>query len=215
MSVVPFHQPHPPGCTCQMCCQIDSDTVRCWQQMQMFEQMITDIVNKIFANPTPEMLTSITNIFNTTVVSTMGVTDGSNPKPGQVGEYITGSAAMQWNLPAGTQQQEQTYTPIVIPPGDWDVEAIFYPGHNYTGILVNCAPAPTGLQYNLKAQLFSWTTGPTGQDANVIDSSMPTGRARMSVTVPTPLPFVVAMWNASTEAISGTSYLGVTARRMR
>lgn len=207
MSVVPFHQPHPPGCTCQMCCQIDSDTIRCWQQMQLFEQMISDIVNKIFANPTPEMITAITNMFNTNVIPSVGVTDGSNAKPGHVGELLHFYVPA---IPFTAAQQLQVIPVGIIPPGDWQIQIEAGVQSGAMGSLSGQLDTlPVGFTHYLQTYFqIDITPGTAGE---ILATSL---WAKANVTVPTPMNYRVTT-NFFQTGTAGTFALAAEARRMR
>lgn len=53
--------------------------------------------------------------------SMMGVTNGSNAAPGQIGEFISGSAT--FNYAAYPNLTQVTVSPIVVQPGDWHLWA--------------------------------------------------------------------------------------------
>src|SRR5215475_9336096 len=60
----------------------------------------------------------------------IGVTDGTPAKPGEVGEYLMGTATGTFPPTTGGTLTEVNTAPLVVPAGDWDVQAllILYPG---------------------------------------------------------------------------------------
>lgn len=133
----------------------------------------------------------------------MGVTDGSNALPGQVGEFITATTAIAF-------QQGVTLTTtisvITMPPGDWDAQAFA----QFTAVIDACTfflqPTPPGVNTGMGNQ-FQEAAGTVGE-ATMLGGPF----TRINVTVPTALTFYVLV---ESSVNSGVMYLNVNARRAR
>ena len=107
--------------------------------------------------------------------SKMGVIDGSNAAPGEIGEFIESAT-----VTAATTGALQTHVSLVIPPGDWDVSAFFT--HNGSAAYVNgtLALAPdTAFSGGIEN---AWFSRNDVAGAHVLCTTYP---VRLSITVAT------------------------------
>lgn len=132
-----------------------------------------------------------------------GVTDGSAARPGEVGEYVMGTSAV--NVVIDPAEHTYLAQPLVLSPGDWDIQASFYaPGLNAEAIAVHLEPLPTGVSGGLDGNI-QVSTGS-------MHARVTTPRTQALVSVPTLLPFSLAVRNATNTS---AATLTVTGRRMR
>lgn len=136
----------------------------------------------------------------------IGVTGGTAARPGEVGEYLVGSSTVSFVLNAGTQSI--LAQPLIIPPGDWDVQATLYVQTTVTfdGISFFLNPLPAGFTNDLSSFIGVLTNPP--QLTGIIVSP----RAQALVSIPTLMPFTINLFNTSGP---GNIQLMATARRMR
>lgn len=78
----------------------------------------------------------------------MGVTDGSHAKPGEVGEYIH-FASGQPGVILNSSGNAVTITPLIVPPGDWIVEADWGCVRHFSSFAAWLDPVPAGAPANL------------------------------------------------------------------
>jgi hypothetical protein len=154
----------------------------CWSDISQFQQFLQCMLAQL--GP----------------LAIQGVTDGSNAKAGFVGEFLTGSA--QINFPAGVSTTTPVQ-PLVVSPGDWDISAYMIPSVavNFLGLVLS--PIPAGMSNSMQSQ-----QGSPGTDLSTV-SSMP---ARGNFTVPTLLAFSTTV---SATATAGYFDFVVSARRRR
>lgn len=178
-----------------------SNIQQCWNEIEQFKLLLADVISSMGSIP----LT--------------GVTDGSDVKPGQVGEFLVNELYdPNWSVPAG-QTVNKTITALTVPPGDWDVMAQF----NIWGMLVSGAwmilrPIPAGMT----------TSTVPGDATSPLDAYLETSsgnaltqfsvsgtRARLNNSVSTPLSFQLGMFNTTATAVTGNTTFWITARRVR
>jgi hypothetical protein len=165
--------------------------MQCWQDIAQFQQFLMCMLSQLGPYPV------------------QGVTDGSDAKPGNIGEYIMLSVAMPFAAnPANTQQ---VVSAGVLPPGDWQI----YPALQLSTIVGSAqfwlTPQPAGVTNDMAGT--AGTIGIAGSEtaARVIGQI-----ARGSFTVPTLLAFTVHVdQSTATGLAAGTATLDVEARRMR
>jgi hypothetical protein len=138
----------------------------------------------------------------------VGVTDGSNAPAGYVGEFISTSANM--SFAASPAITTQTLSTLVVPAGDWDVDA--YAGFStFTGPLwFVLSPAPTGISNPMNAASIGISSSMSSQD--VVLNAAP---ARASFTASTLLSFQLSVNQSGAGLLAGTASLFVQARRAR
>lgn len=199
----PWGGPHPDWCDCgcdPCTCgggmpNWSQDAIRCWNEMQQFRQMVQEIVQGELARG------------GTAIV---GVTDGSDAKPGEVGEFITAKSAVPYAAhPANTNTN---ISPIVIPPGDWDIWVKMDFTTQIGAVTIILSPKPDGISNALSAASgFLSPTGSWAEGYSVLEAT-----ARGSFKVPTLLPFAVNVNQQTTVGLpGGTGTFTVEARRRR
>lgn len=142
-----------------------------------------------------------------TIGPIIGVVDGSNAAPGEVGEFLT--AEGNFDYAAGVESQG-TVNLINLPPGDWDMTIV---GGFSTVIgigLFELSPQPTGVS-NLMVGL-NGNLGPMSPEAVVIVGQS----ARGSFAVNTMLTFLVKVDQSITAGLpAGVMTLDIECRRRR
>jgi len=134
-----------------------------------------------------------------------GVTTGAAARPGEVGEFLVGSAVV--NIVVNPLTQTILAQPLVIPPGDWDIEAAFGSSVSWDALSFMLRPQPPGVTGNLQGFFGVFSPQPTLIDAVVISP-----RQQALVSIPTLLPFTISVFNTT---VAGQGTLVVSARRMR
>lgn len=143
-----------------------------------------------------------------TIGPIIGVVDGSNAAPGEVGEFITGTVTMSYAAyPSATTQ---TMTVLNVPPGDWD----FTVSSAYTGLIGGSqfalSPKPVGMSNDMIGENANFALG-TMENIVVIGQS-----ARGSFAVTTVMAFEMNVDNSPTSTLAaGTMSLRLEGRRRR
>lgn len=190
--------PTPPSCFSQV-----AHANACYDQSQALYNLVSKVVTDIFTN-NPGIIPSPPPASGSGPV--MGVTDGSNAAPGQVGEFVTGTAT--FNYPAsGTPTT--TLSPLVVQPGDWDLYSYMTTSTDTgTGAYFQLNPLPVGVSNSMTGWYgVGGSTEPLSEFAFVIGLT-----ARGSFSVPTLLAFQVGI---GTPPAAGVATLVVSARRRR
>jgi hypothetical protein len=161
----------------------------CWQQISQFQQFLQCMLSQM--GPFPMQ----------------GVTDGSDAKAGNIGEFIQLTATMAYAAAVATTA---VVSVGVIPPGDWDLWSYGTPttaigiGHYYL------SPAPAGISNGMQAVAGSAATG------SVTEALLVSQSARGSFTVPTLLAFQAVVDQTITAGLpAGQLAIGIGARRRR
>lgn len=142
----------------------------------------------------------------------MGVTDGSDAAPGEVGEYITATSPPE-NVPL-FPSSPQNLIQIDLTAGDWDVWGTisinFLSGTNITSVgaaISTVGFSDPGSAANRGGAAFAFTS-----NAFPVGLRWPVGTTRMSLAVATTVYLVCAIEAVSTE-ITGSGF--IAARRVR
>jgi hypothetical protein len=173
----------------------------CWSQIKELKEIISDIIEDM-GGP-----------ISTGPIS--GVVDGSNATAGQVGEYFVGNSTGSF---ATTANQTQTLSPLVLSPGDWDVQGCLWVDEPVNGIYFYLNPVPTGIAtYPIGSNTATPLVGTTGSITAVPSEGLwvHTSRAQASLSVPTLLPFTLITNTQSAGTAAGSFTLFLSARRMR
>lgn len=177
----------PPGCSCGCNpCQCGGGwggLMQCWQDLSQFQQFLQCMLSQ--AGP----------------ISLQGVTDGSDAKPGYIGEFVNFTSG---SLSFPTTSNTQTISIGVLSPGDWDCWA------NTTDMDVHDAtmtvnPQPTGFSSDMYVA--------TGSAAELVTLVSPMVRA--SLTVPTLVPIQLVTNQFAAAATASGCIIGFSARRVR
>lgn len=140
----------------------------------------------------------------------VGVTDGSDAAPGQVGEFIKASSGFSYS--ASPVVTTSSLSVIIVQPGDWDLWA-FISGMttNFGGAAFYLNPVPTGMSNNLGTVNGIGSSSLVEQNATVVSAM-----ARGLFSVPTLLAFTVTIDQSNTTGIlAGSGQLSVEGRRRR
>lgn len=184
-----------------------------WRDVKFLNRLIGDIVNEQIDNgiiaPGPNYVPP-SGTTPTPSPGIKGVTDGSDAGPGQVGEFVTGTATLAYTANANTTG---AVSPIVMQPGDWDINSTVICSSNPGGVHWMLNPVPTGVSNDLQG----WTGELIGGGGTSINPGLNIGRsARGSFSVPTLLAFSVTINNSTNPTLpAGTATLTVEARRRR
>lgn len=201
MSMLQTWQHRPPmhcDCGCDPCQCGDcgpswsQSAIDCYNQMSQFREMLAQILQD------PKLR-----------IPLIGITDGSNAKPGEVGEYIKGAATVHYA--AYPTVTVQTVSVLVVPPGDW----------NLWGYMT--------LSTGVGGANFATTTPPAGMDdwitALAIESAvagsvdyifLPSNTVRGLFTVPSLIATQVTVWQTTNATLpAGVATVKIMGRRMR
>lgn len=186
--------PHPPGCDCG--CRDDcgppwsAEAIQCWSEMQKFKQMLKEVIADM--GPLP----------------LRGAVDGKPAQPGMVGEFISQTTT----VPVAAGNNLYNVSSIIMPPGDWDIQAQAVFHFALQGAWFVLSPVPPGIS-DPANQMQGWSvTGQIGDPEVSYGLQVLSARTQGLFTVPTLLPFAVTVSQAS--AAGNFDFL-VTARRMR
>lgn len=186
----------PPGCA-----PPGGSLMDCYWQIQGATQFISAImIDAINNNPAVADAIVAALVESGSALPLIGVTNGADAQPGQVGEFVLLSQSI--NLATGTNTQ--TVSLGILQPGDWAVWAYMNFGIEFISASYVLSPQPAGFTYTLTAASASPTTTPQYQ--MVIT---PLGRALTSV--PSPITFQVT----TDVTTAGNALLSFGARRMR
>jgi hypothetical protein len=165
------------GCNPCQCGGGFGGLMQCWQDISQFQQFLMAMLSQMGPYPV------------------QGVTDGSDAKPGNIGEFVKFNGTLSFLSTSAVQ----TISLGVLSPGDWDLWG-FAGGWS---VPVNeseiyLSPTPTGFSNNMIGfMLGEW---------------MPLMNARASIIVPTLLAFSS---NVVGTSAAGTGTISVEARRRR
>lgn len=197
MMTMPMMSSFPAGC-----CPPGGDMsalLQCYCDVQAATAFISKVVTDLAANDPAFQQALVDGIAASgSNLPLIGVTNGSDAQPGQVGEWVL---LKQTNVPAGAGTVIQTLTMGVLQPGDWDVWGhMIYDQFSYGQFVLN--PVPAGFSGDLN----SFLTGVT-QNASVTSTVT---RALISV------PSLIAMQVTTTNPGAATSFdFEFSARRRR
>lgn len=183
-NVVPF--PLPWGQT--GCCPpggMDA-LMKCYCDIQAATAFICSVmVQCVQNNPavTQAIITAIENSGSS--LPTLGVTNGSDAQPGQVGEFIPFDLAGTY--PTGNSTQVLSVG--VLPPGDWNLDGALGIGGSIDSVFTSIVPTPAGFSWNMGGYQ-AVSAAPSTASEFVIIPLVPT---RASVSVPTLLPFTLTI----------------------
>lgn len=139
----------------------------------------------------------------------VGVTDGSDAAPGQVGEYVTAQASRTY--PASPSNTTSSVSVMVIQPGDWDIYAMLQATNYIDGLVFTPATPIVGLGPTLQGSMVS----AADTAAAISEYPIVTGMARGNFAVPTLMAMNVQVVMQTAGLVAGTAYLTMWARRMR
>jgi hypothetical protein len=141
----------------------------------------------------------------------IGVVDGSDAAPGQVGEFLTATGTFAYAAgTTGGVTSTGSINLISMPPGDWDLTISAAFSTLITSALFELNPFPvTGMSNQMIGLNGNFTTG-SMVEAVIIGQS-----ARGSFAVTTALVFEVQVYQVGTALLAGTMSLRIEARRRR
>jgi hypothetical protein len=142
----------------------------------------------------------------------VGVVDGSDAAPGEVGEFLT--AIGTFNYAASPATSTGQLAMINMPPGDWDIWASASFTTLIESTLFHLNPVPTGMSNSMFGLMGLFSV------SNLVSMDVETlvlvgQTARGSFAVPTLLSFEVQVFQGSASLPAGTMILRVEARRRR
>jgi hypothetical protein len=202
MSLVEFDRQswrHPPGCDCG--CQDDcgpnlNNVVGCWREIEQLRHIVRSLIDEVGG---PIKTGPI-----------RGVVHGKAAHQGNVGEVLTGQTTGTFTA----AMQTQTVSPLVIPPGDFDVtvscdfEVPTTSTHGILGAEFTLAPQPPNTAISTAFYSVS------GSFERTLEAPV----TQVNVSVPTLLAFTLKTNDtkfSTATADAGTFTFNVYARRMR
>lgn len=224
-------KPKPPPCP-----PSPGDLFMSWEQMKQVREMIKQIMSELIINDPgvsallqryiiealsfdPHVNNTLTTVINQQIAaSKIGVTDGSNALPGQIGEFFMTDIAVPFDAyPAVTD----TIAPLVsVPAGDWDMRMNMDTssgGPTPTPIAVGAFSSwidspPAGLSNQLTMVQYPFVAGMTADSIVALNSCV----ARGSFSQSTPLSVrVVVNQSSDPLLLGGQVFMHFEARRMR
>lgn len=141
----------------------------------------------------------------------IGVVDGSDAAPGEVGEFITGIGTFAYAVYPAVSNG--TINLLNVPPGDWD----FTVSASYTSVIDGSnfalSPKPTGMSNDMIGENANFLVGTTVPALNLVLVGQ---SARGSFAVATMLTFAVNVDNSGTPGAGpGTMAMRIEGRRRR
>jgi hypothetical protein len=164
--------------------------MQCWQDIAQFQQFLQCMLSQM--GPIP----------------LQGVTDGSDAKPGYIGEFITANATMSFAAGVSTTT---TLSVVVMSPGDWDISTFCGVTTPFGLVYYVLSPIPAGMSNDMATQVGE--TSAVGVESLAYISGQP---ARGSFSVPTLLPFSVRVDQSNPAGLlAGQLQFHLQARRRR
>lgn len=191
--------PFPAGC----CPPGGMDALmQCYCDIQAATAFISKVVQDLAAND-PAFQQSLVDaiVASGSNVPLVGVTNGADAQPGQVGEWAETMVGITY--PTGSSTQSVTMG--ILQPGDWDVWAFFNPDQAISAVQFYLNPLPAGM---MGGNLPGWFIAATDVNNALIIS--PVNRALISV----PTLFVFTLITQTTGA-GGPGQMVFLARRRR
>jgi len=193
--------PQPPSCFSEL-----ARLNQCYDDVQAMKQILSKVISDLMAND-PAVVQSIIDAIQShtggATVPLVGSTDGSLAQPGQVGEFILQTSTGSLTVDTGTQTVG--LSAMVLPPGDFDVQAWVDYGTTCNGGYFS--PINTGTAI-VQGNLGAWSVAGTPQVGILISSAI----AQVVTKEPTLL-----VWNLSSVNVTnaGPFTFECCARRMR
>jgi hypothetical protein len=191
--------PFPPACGCgQNPCVCEPEWGKwafrlreCFNEVEQFKQLVADVIRQL-GGPIER-----------------GITDGSNARQGEVGEYVTGSAT--FNYAAAPATSTGVVVPLVLQPGDWDISGFILFSTLVGGSSAMLTPMPAGFSNDMLGTIDLGATPSTAGLLSVLQLST----VRANVTVPTPLALTLTVFQDVAGYTAGFATVTTEARRMR
>jgi hypothetical protein len=191
--------PQPPSCFSELAA-LNS----CYNSIQMMEMILQKVICDMAAN-NPAFQKCLVDAIaaSGSNVPLIGVTNGSDAQPGQVGEYIYTQTTL--NLPAVASGATGTIVVpgVVVQPGDWDAGCFFLPTSSIQSVVFQLNPVPVGVSNWMMGEAWSGTT----EDIQQVMGQP----ARILISVPTLMPFTITYGTA----LAQTAIFGFYTRRAR
>jgi len=191
--------PTPPSCFSEL-----AGLNACYDSIQMMEQILAKVVCDLATNNAAFAQCLVEAIAKSgSNVPLIGVTNGADAQPGQVGEWF-----LQTNTVPITGVAGQTaMTSFTMQPGDWDVWAEVNNSVFVSSEQFQLSPPPAGMSDNMTTIL-----APGGlQEAVTLVSAT----ARLLTSVPVLMPFQMIFNNIGTPGPAGNAIFTLKARRAR
>jgi hypothetical protein len=178
-------QPWPPGAVPPGCFSELARLNQCYNEVQMMEMILAKVVCDLATNNAQFQQCLAEGIAKSgSGVPILGVTDGSNAQPGQVGEWVQTTAV----APVVANVSTTTNCNLgVLQPGDWTCFATLQDFAWSQGNLFYLAPQPAGFSTDMFGSALAAAGGSAFGQANTI-GGIP---CRASLTVPTLVVFAV------------------------
>lgn len=142
----------------------------------------------------------------------IGVVDGSNAAPGEVGEFIT--ALGTFNFTGATSTSMGTITLINAPPGDWDFTVSASFSTLVESVFFALSPVPVGMSNSMVGFSGTFTAG-LGPGMDAEDIVLIGQSARGSFAVTTALSFVIQIIQNEAGLLGGVMTMRIEGRRRR
>lgn len=197
-----WSNPMPPGC-----CPPSGMTelMKCYCDIQAATAFISKVVQDLAAND-PAFQQSLVDaiVASGSNIPLLGVTNGADAQPGQVGEWVIFEELVNF---AATQGHSQTITMGVIQPGDWDIWIYANSPSPVNSVNISINPYPAGM-----------SGVPQSFDISIAGAAITTSVApmvRLLTAVPVLLPVLIITNQQAAGPGAGTLTLFLSARRRR
>jgi hypothetical protein len=190
--------PQPPSCFSEL-----AALNACYDSVQMMEQILSKVITDLVQTNTAVQQAIVEAIAASgSNVPLIGVTNGSDAQPGQVGQW---QETDQTGAITGALAQTVT-TSITLPAGDWDLWGLLTSSTIVTDAQFR---VPQPLPAGMSGDLYSYIAVPGGAEISV-----PSTTVRVLTAVPVLIPFTL-IFNTISAGTAGTYEFATKARRVR
>lgn len=199
--------PSPPGCFSEL-----AKAEACWDQSKMLYDFLLKVVTDILTN-NPDIIPPPPPIGPGQPI--IGVTNGTEAPAGAVGEWFQNVVPVNFTAAS----QNTVINAGVLPTGDWNAWATFYPNAWVAGCAFGLSPVPPASQgavmISSAMQALAGELGiPGGTPVSESDMQITCPVTRILSTAPLLMPFQVST-NFLAGGNAGTGDFIFSARRIR
>jgi hypothetical protein len=192
--------PQPPSCFSEL-----AQLNQCYNSVQMMEAILAKVMTDLVTNNVAVQQAIVAAIAASgSNVPLIGVTNGSQAQPGQVGEV---KLFEQVITTTGAIAQLLTVNMGNLTPGDWDVWAWAYYNTELGSVNFYLQPVPTGFFYNMQAFHID--------NPGILDDVVVSPQVQGLTSVTVPLVFGFEFNQTGAVVTGGTCAFFVAARRRR
>jgi len=202
---MPKSWPQPPSCFSEL-----ASLNACYDSIQMMNQILAKVITDLVTNDKAVQTAIVEAIAASgSNVPLIGVTNGQDAQPGQVGEFIIFTHAVTYPTASSTQ----VVTMGTLPPGDWDLWGAFT-ANQISGVSFYLNPLPAGFTTGMVGTLLVEGDPGTGSGPSDLGGVVMTMPERALTSVPSLLALSLSTnILAGGTATAGNLYIGCRRRR--